>query len=293
MSVNASGGIGAAPSIWRNTAAWIRAADIAVVLMAISLPWSTSFVAIFAGVWLLLLIPCIERNDLSKALRRPACYLPVLLFMLAALGMFWATDISWATRFHSLGQVAKLLAIPVLIRYFEKSERGLWVVLGFLASCIVVMLVSWAMYIDPRLLFDPMRAPGVPVKNSIAQAQEFTLCAFGALGGAVFAFSWGMKRAALILALLVMGFVANMVFVVNSRTALACIPILSILFIAMFFSGRIAVLLAAAAIVASVLAWNTSSYLRSRAEAVFTEYEAYRASNTATSDGQRLVLWSK
>ena len=67
-----------APSIWRNTAAWTKAADIAVVLMAISLPWSTSFVAIFAVVWLLLLIPTIELRDFSETLMRPACVLPIL-----------------------------------------------------------------------------------------------------------------------------------------------------------------------------------------------------------------------
>jgi hypothetical protein len=45
----------ASPSIWRNTAAWMKAGH-RVVLMAISLPWSTSLVAIFAVAWLVLLI---------------------------------------------------------------------------------------------------------------------------------------------------------------------------------------------------------------------------------------------
>jgi O-antigen ligase len=293
MTVSASSGIGAAPSIWRNRTAWTKAADIAAVLLAISLPWSTSFVAIFAGVWLLLLIPCIERSDFTEALRRPACYLPILLFVLAVLGVLWASDIPWAVRWHAVNPVAKLLAIPILMRHFEKSGRGLWVAVALIASCTVVMLVSWAMFIDPRLAFGSSGIPGVPVKNTIAQAQEFTLCAFGAFGGIVYALSRGMKRTALFLALLAVGFVANMVFVSNSRTALACIPVLFILFIAVFFSGRIALLLAAAAIIAGVLAWNTSSYLRFRVEGALTEYQAYRESHAATSAGQRLEFWRK
>lgn len=283
----------ASPSIWRNTAAWMKAADIAVVLIAISLPWSTSLVAIFAVAWLVLLIPTAESRDIANFLNRPACWVPVLLFALAVAGMFWATDIPWATRFHSLGQVAKLLAIPVLILHFEKSGRGLWVLIGFAVSCAAILLLSWAMFIDPRLTFETSRTAGVPVKNTIAQAQEFTLCAFGALGAGMCALSRDMKRAALILGVLAIAFVANLVFVANSRTALICVPILFVLFVGMFFSGRMAVSLVVAAIIAGVLAWNTSSYLRARVESGITEYQAYRSSNAVTSAGQRLEFWRK
>ncbi|CAN5174059.1 O-antigen ligase family protein [soil metagenome] len=294
MTANASDlSVHASPSIWRNTAAWLTAADIAVVLVAVSLPWSTSLVAIFAVAWLVLLIPTAERRDIASFLRRPACWLPILFFALAALGMVWAVDIPWATRFHSLGQVAKLLAIPVLILHFEKSERGLWVAVGFIASCAIVMLLSWVMFIDPRLAFDSTRVFGVPVKNTIAQGQEFTLCAFGALGGAMYALSRQQKKIALVLALLSAGFVANMVFVANSRTALACIPVLFVLFVWMHFSGRKAILLLMGAALVAGLAWSASPYLRGRVDGVLTEYQAYRGSSTTTSTGQRLEFWRK
>lgn len=293
MTVHASSGIDAAPSLWRDTAAWTRAADIAVVLLAISLPWSTSFVAIFAVAWLVLLIPTAERRDLAHFVSRPACWIPVLLFALAALGTLWAVDILWATRLHSLGQVAKLLAIPVLILHFEKSGRGVWVAVGFVASCAVVLLLSWAMFINPRVMTGSSGIAGVPVKNTIAQAQEFTLCAFGSLGAAMYALSRDMKRTALVLGILAFGFVTNMVFVSNSRTALVCVPILFVLFVGMFFSRRMALSLVVVAIVASFVAWNTSSYLRFRVEGALTEYQAYRATNAATSTGQRLEFWRK
>ncbi|MES2168380.1 MAG: O-antigen ligase family protein [Pseudomonadota bacterium] len=294
MTANASNlATGVSPSIWRNTAAWTKAADVAVVLMAASLPWSTSLVAIFAVIWLLLLVPTAELRDFAETLKRPACFLPVVLFALAVVGTLWSTDIPWAARLHAVNPVAKLIAIPILIRHFEKSGRGLWVALAFIASCAAVMLASWAMFIDPRLTFDSTRMPGVPVKNTIAQGQEFTLCAFGALGGAMYALSRQKKKIALLLALLSAGFVANMVFVANSRTALACIPILFVLFLAMYFSKRNAVLLVVGAIIAAAFAWNTSSYLRSRVEGALSEYQAYRTSHAATSAGQRLEFWRK
>lgn len=261
--------------------------------MAASLPWSTSLVAIFAVIWLLLLVPTAELRDFAETLKRPACFLPVVLFALAVVGTLWSTDIPWAARLHAVNPVAKLIAIPILIRHFEKSGRGLWVALAFIASCAAVMLASWAMFIDPRLTFDSTRMPGVPVKNTIAQGQEFTLCAFGALGGAMYALSRQKKKIALLLALLSAGFVANMVFVANSRTALACIPILFVLFLAMYFSKRNAVLLVVGAIIAAAFAWNTSSYLRSRVEGALSEYQAYRTSHAATSAGQRLEFWRK
>lgn len=294
MTANASNlATGVSPSIWRNTAAWTKAADVAVVLMAASLPWSTSLVAIFAVVWLLLLLPTAELRDFAETLKRPACFLPVALFALALAGTLWATDIPWAARLHAVNPVAKLIAIPILIRHFEKSGRGLWVALAFIASCAAVMLASWAMVVDPRLAFDTSRIPGVPVKNTIAQGQEFTLCAFGALGGAMYALSRQQKKVALLLALLGAGFIANMVFVANSRTALACIPVLFVLFLAMYFSKRTAILLVVGAVITATLAWNTSSYLRSRVEGALTEYQAYRTSHAATSAGQRLEFWRK
>ena len=282
-----------ASSIWRNTAAWLKAADIAVVLLAIALPWSTTFAAIFAVTWLVLLIPTAERRDVSGFLARPACLLPILLFALAVLGTLWATDIPWAVRFHSVGQVAKLLAIPVLILHFEKSGRGLWVALAFLASCTALMLASWLMFADTRLAFDPVRTVGVPVKNYISQSQEFALCAFAVFGAAVYMLRRERKVAAACLAILGLGFVANMVFVASSRTVLVCIPVLFVLFAMMHFSRSGSLIVIASVIVAAAVAWISSPYLRERTSMVMTEYQAYQGSNAVTSTGQRLEFWSK
>lgn len=282
-----------APSIWRNTAAWTKAADIAVVLMAISLPWSTSFVAIFAVVWLLLLIPTIELRDFSETLTRPACALPILFFALAVVGTLWAIDIPWAARLQAINPVAKLVAIPILIRHFEKSGRGLWVALGFLASCTVVMLTSWLMFVDHRIVFDPTRSLGVPVKNYIAQSQEFALCAFAVFGAAVYLLRAERKASAAFMAVLGIGFLANMVFVANSRTALVCIPVLFVVFAVLHFNRRGVLVLLALAVGLGALAWASSPYLRMRAVAVGMEYHAYLDTNAVTSTGQRLEYWRK
>lgn len=294
MTANASNlAAGVSPSIWRNTAAWTKAADVAVVLMAASLPWSTSLVAIFAVVWLLLLIPTIEWRDFTETLRRPACFLPVLLFVLAVVGTLWATDIPWAARLQGINPVAKLIAIPILIRHFEKSGRGLWVALGFLASCTAVMLTSWLMFVDHRIVFDPTRSLGVPVKNYIAQSQEFAFCAFAAFGAAVYLLRAQLKMWAALLVVLGIGFLANMMFVASSRTVLVCIPVLFVIFAAKHFSRRGFLLLMAGVIAASAIAWTSSPYLRMRVAMIGSEYQSYHESNAVTSVGERLEFWRK
>lgn len=294
MTANASNlATGVSPSIWRNAAAWTKAADIAVVLMAASLPWSTSLVAIFAVAWLLLLIPTIELRDFTETLRRPACFLPVVLFVLAVVGTLWATDTPWAARLQGINPVAKLIAIPILIRHFEKSGRGLWVALGFLASCTAVMLTSWLMFVDHRIVFDPTRSLGVPVKNYIAQSQEFALCAFAAFGAAVYLLRAQLKSWAALLVVLGIGFLANMMFVASSRTVLVCIPVLFIVFAAKHFSRRGFLLLIAGVIAASAIAWTSSPYLRTRVVMIGSEYQSYHESNAVTSVGERLEFWRK
>ena len=282
---------------WRDSAAWIRAADILAVLVALSLPWSTSLVAIFIVVFLLSLIPAFDSKHFVKSLKRPVSLAPVALFAVATLGMFWASDISWTARLHGLAPVAKLLVIPFFIYQFERSGRGLWVAIAFLVSCIVVMLLSWLLSwlisVDPRVILAPNNYPGVPVKNSIAQSQEFAFCAFGALGAAAYFFQTRSKRLAMLMAALAAAFLANMMFVATSRTALVCIPVLLTVFAFVHLQRRGMLILIIVALAGVALAWSTSPYLRWRASAPVSEYQQYHDSNAVTSTGQRLEYWRK
>ncbi len=294
MTANASDlSAHASPSIWRNTAAWTKAADIAVVLVAISLPWSTSLVAIFAVVWLLLLIPTIDLQSFLVTMKQPACSTPLLLFALAVVGTLWAVDAPWAARLSGINPVAKLLAIPFLIYHFQRSERGLWVMLAFLGSCTAVMLTSWLMFVDPRVVLESGRSLGVPVKNYIAQSQEFALCAFAAFGAAIYLLREQRTTWAALLLVLGIGFLANMAFVASSRTVFVCIPVLVVIFAAKHFSTRGFLLLMAAVIAAGAVAWTSSPYLRMRVAMIGSEYKSYHESNAVTSVGERLEFWRK
>jgi len=86
------------------------------------------------------LLPTLDANAGRRELANPAAYLPVLLFGLAAIGMLWA-DVSWHDRLGGLSKFLRLLWIPVLLIHFRRSERGLWVIYGFFAASVALLVV--------------------------------------------------------------------------------------------------------------------------------------------------------
>ena len=152
--------------------------DLVAVLVAVLLPWSTSGVGIGMVVWLAALAATLELRPFLRSLQRPICALPIALVALAALGTLWS-DASWGARLYALSPATKLLVLPFLFYHFERSTRGMWVFVAFLASCTLLTVASWIVAIDPSLT---LKVPGEPmdrgifVKNYIDQSQEFALC---------------------------------------------------------------------------------------------------------------------
>src|SRR4030088_670913 len=116
---------------------WLLCVDICPALVAASIPWSTTAVMIFMVIWFLVLIPTVEPRSFLRSLKHPACFLPVAFFALAVIGTLWATG-PWSDRLHGVSPVAKLLAIPFLFYHFERSPRGMQVLIAFLVSCVLL-----------------------------------------------------------------------------------------------------------------------------------------------------------
>ena len=133
--------------------------DLIAVLVAVLLPWSTSGVGIGMVLWLAALAATLELRPFLRSLQRPICALPIALVALAALGTLWS-DAPWGARLLAFSPATKLLVLPFLFYHFERSERGMWVFVAFLASCTLA---------DGRCpgssLFDPslsLKLPGEP-----------------------------------------------------------------------------------------------------------------------------------
>jgi hypothetical protein len=267
-------------------------ADGLAVALAVSLPWSTSATGILAGLWLIAFVPTLTSAELRNVLSTPAGGLPVLLWALAVIGMLWAFEVPLAERIDGLGPYHKLLTIPLLMAQFQRSKRGHWVLIGFLASCGILLVTSWLLFLLPGLPWRGKGPVGVPVKDYIAQGAEFTACIF--LLGGVAAVAWQRHRrwTAIALALLALAFLTNLLFVVSSRTALATIPLLLLLFglTQLPRKGAVGVLLACAVV---GLAWIAAPATRGSLMQVLDEVRQFQPEGAATRAGERLEFWRK
>ncbi|WP_334446520.1 O-antigen ligase family protein [Bradyrhizobium sp. AZCC 1610] len=272
----------------------MKASDVVAVLLALSLPWSTSLVGIFGAALLVTVAPTLELKSFLASLKRPIFALPIALFVLALVGTLWS-DASWGARFYAVGPAAKLLVLPVLLYHFERSTRGTWVFVAFLVSCTLLMLMSWMVFLRPELsLRTPdLAARGIFVKNYIAQSQEFTLCAVALAYPIIMLLRARRIALALLLTAIAFGFFVNMAFLVVSRTALVTVPIMFAVFALLHLRWRNILIVACAAAAFSAVAWQTSPALRQTVDMFARDYQLYKEQNIPTSIGLRLEFWRK
>jgi O-antigen ligase len=270
-----------------------RIADGLVVAVAVSLPWSTTVTGILIAAWLLAFVPTIDPAMLRREVLTWAGATPVLLWLLAVVGMLWA-DASLSERLGGLSAFHRLLVIPMLMAHSRRSDFGKWALIGFLCAAVALLAASvvHAAHFDRTAPMDGLVA-GVPVKDYISQSTIFVICIFGLIGAAVDA--WGARRYrfALGLVLLALMFLADIAYIVTGRTALTVIPVLAVLFgfKQLGWKGMIAACVATAALAAAL--WASSPYLRERVQRSFAELGAYEAGDVMTSGGLRLEFWSE
>src|SRR3954463_44417 len=186
----------------------MQIADWLAVGGAVALPWSISISQILTVAWLIALVPTLDAGSIRRELQNPAGGLPALLWLLALAGMFWA-NVPWNERLAGLEGFHKLLVIPLLLAQFRRSERGIYVLYGFLASCTALLLASWGLMVLWKCcsVYAPGKIPGLLVKDYIAQSSEFLVCAFGLFGYAANRWRDHRKHAvtAVVLAFLFLG----------------------------------------------------------------------------------------
>jgi O-antigen ligase len=187
------------------------------------------------------------------------------------------------------------------------------------------MMMSWAVACVPGLTLKPAEdaSPGIFVKNYIDQSQEFVLCAVGLIYPVVRLLRAQRIRPALALCAIGLCFVANMVFVVVSRTALVTVPILVAMFGLLHLRLRTNLLMLGAAVVLGLMVWfipfgtiwseiapnacerlassldmsaarremRNSSSLKWTFKTFSRDYRLYEDENIPTSVGERFTYW--
>lgn len=275
-----------------DLAALAKLADWLAVGVAVSLPWSTSATGILIALWLAALLPTLNADLLRRELASAAGGLPALLWLLAAVGMLWA-DVTWSERIGALGAFHRLLIVPLLLAQFRRSEHGIWVLYGFFASVLGVLLVSWALALAQGWTWQGGNGFGVPVKDYIFQSESFLICAFALIGHACADARDRQWRTLLVLGALALFFLANIFFVATGRTTLLVIPVLVVLLGWREFGWK--GLLAAGVIGAlvGITVWFGSPYLRDRLTNSVVQFWAYRASDEDNATGQHLEFLRK
>jgi O-antigen ligase len=287
-------------SAWHNPAARIFNLDLLLVAVAAALPWSTSIFSILMAIWLVSLLVTIDLRGLFRFMRQPVCWLPLALFALALLGILWSSA-PWNERIHAANPVAKLFVLPLVLYHFQRSRRGTWVLVSFLTSCVLLMAMSFLVFYEPSLTlkqaeliggaYEPTR--GIFVKNYIDQSQEFALCTV-ALAYPISRFvREGKVSQALLLCAIVLGLLANMVFVTVSRTVLVTMPVMLLFFAVLHLRWKTTFMILVSLVLLAPVAWTVSPSLRANTERFVSDYQLYKQSNRATSIGLRIEFWTK
>jgi O-antigen ligase len=283
--------------IWRDPVAWWAIADIFVILVALSLPWSTTLVAVFATAWLVTMALSVVRlpdvRAFLQSLQQPICLLPIALFALAVAGTLWS-DASWGARLYAINPTVKLLALPLLFYHFERSGRGLWVLVAFLVSCVLMTAMSWIIVFEPGLSLKSIQPErGIFVKDYIDQSQEFALCAVALAYPVVMLLRNKKILPAVLLIAVSLSFVVNMTFVIVSRTALVTMPILLAVFALLHLKWRSTVVILCLTTALAGLAWAASPELQKTTDSFLSQYQVYKEQNSQSSVGLRLEFWEK
>jgi O-antigen ligase len=269
-----------------------RIADGLAVAVAVSIPWSTSATSILLVLWLIALIPTLVWDDLRRELLTAAGDLPVVLFLLGAIGTLWA-DVSWHERWGGLDGFVRLLMIPLLMVQFRRSDGGNRVFVGFLISCVALLIASFIVKLWPDIHPRPPGNEGVAVKSYIVQSLEFTMCAAVLLDLAVAKARLQLWKISAAFTALAIAFLGDIFFVTTGRTALVIIPVLVLLYGFRHSGWRGIVVAGAAGLIVAAVVWTTSSYVRERVKGIYSETMLYEQKNEATASGLRIDFWKQ
>jgi O-antigen ligase len=190
--------------------------------------------------------------------------------------------------------------LPLLLYHCERSPRGMWVFIAFLSSCLLLMAVSVVVAFDPNLSLKlyfsheiSLPASGIAVKNYIDQSQEFMLCAVALAYPVMALLRTNRIWQAVLFAAIALSFLANMMFVVISRTALVTMPIMLAAFALLHLRLRMAIVALCAAVLLAALVWNVSPHLRGTVGKFYADYQESNSYGNISGMGSRLEFWKK
>jgi O-antigen ligase len=269
--------------------------QMAAVATAAMLPVSTSGQAIALSIFVVLALLTVKPEQWLATIMTPAAAIPVGLFVLIVIGMLWSP-----TPFApggGVGHYAKLLLIPVAMSCAFTPRQGLQIGYGFLAGCLVILVLSFLSFFI--LLPPPFSHAmgGVPLKDNAVQSGCFALCAFGLALGGVAVWVTGDKPRAVAMLILALVFLADVFMIYISKTGILMTAALVGLFVVQAGGWRRSLLIATPIVLIAVVALLLSAPAQRRLAEIATDIHAVdngKGNSEATlSTASRLDFWSK
>jgi O-antigen ligase len=269
--------------------------QMAAVATAAVLPVSTSGQAIALSIFVVLALLTVKPEQWLATIMTPAAAIPVGLFVLIVIGMLWSP-----TPFApggGVGHYAKLLLIPVAMSCAFTPRQGLQIGYGFLAGCLVILVLSFLSFFI--LLPPPFSHAmgGVPLKDNAVQSGCFALCAFGLALGGVAVWVTGDKPRAVAMLILALVFLADVFMIYISKTGILMTAALVGLFVVQAGGWRRSLLIATPIVLIAVVALLLSAPAQRRLAEIATDIHAVdngKGNSEATlSTASRLDFWSK
>lgn len=265
--------------------------QIAAIATAFFLPFSTSGQAIAVSIFAVLAILTMDRARFLATMRRPEAWLPVALFALILVGVLWSMlplegAIKWVSPY------AKLLLIPLLLATAFTSKQVLHIGYGFLASCLIVMALSYAALLWPSAQWIWFKSPGVPFKDNAVQSECFAIAALGLALSAAHIWRKGKHRYAIAAGLLALLFFANIFLIYVSKTGMLVAFVMVAVFVLRVGGWKTALMVGIPIVILAVAALSISPAAQTRIREMSRDMQAgINTSNLSTA--ARIDFWRK
>ena len=267
-----------------------NARQVSAIATAFSLPLSTTGQNITVAIFAVLALITLDVTRFIATLRSAAGYLPVALFALILIGVLWSVQ-PYGLAIRWISPYAKLLLIPLVMATAFTPRQTFQIACGFLAACVILLVLSWASLLWPSGPWHGFKSPGIPVKDNAVQSGCFALCAFGLAIGTVRTWLQGDRRA-IAMAALALLFFSDIFMVYLSKTGMLMAGSLLALLILHIWNWRPALAIVAPAILVGAIALWASAPAQQRLAEMSTDVHASDVGGTL-STGARLDFWSK
>ena len=268
-----------------------EARQYAAIATAFTLPFSTSGQAIAISVFTILALITLDRDRLAATMRSAVGWTPVALFALIAAGVFWSIAPLPAAAKWIL-PYGKLLLIPLVMATAFTKRQALHIGYGFLASCTVLLALSWGSILWPTGPWSWFKFPNIPVKDNAVQSECFALCAFALALGAVRLRQFNENRRALQMTGLAILFFANIFLIYVSKTGMLVAGSLLVLFLFHVGGWRRMAIVVVPAIAIVAIGLSLSKPAQQRIAEITTDVNSLAGGETV-STASRLDFWGK